>query len=711
MTGEPFGRAWDAYRRGGWAGVLALPPGRKKPPPYGFTGWAGVDPSRADIQAWLDDPRLGPGANIGLHLPTGVYGLDVDNYGGKQGGASLAALVERCGPLPATWVSSSRDDGVSGIRLYRAELPLGRVWLDHPAGVSGGIESIHVGHRYAVAWPSIHPDTGATYEWRCEGMEYGIVPELAALPYLPAAWVEALSAPGEVRTGDAAGHDETVAAVSAWREGEPCERVRRAAERAMGALTVGAAGGPIHTASEAGTWELVSLGHEGHAGVRRVLAEHYQGHTDARAARDGEHARRDAEREWWRLVQGAVGKLVASERREVCDCDLWAGVGLTVTPESLGVPMPPAVAPSPMDAFMNPASIVDIDGDSSGKAENGAVQQELDHADRLIARMLGAAELRDRPAPEWLVEGLLTVDSASWLIAAPASYKSFVALDWAAHVGAGKPWHGRAVTSGGVVYVVAEGVGGMGPRIKAWEHRNGPMAPAVRFLPMPVQAARPEQWAVLVEACARLRPALVVLDTQARITVGIDENDNSAMGQFVEAIEALRRATAGCVLVVHHLGRSGTHARGASAIDGAQDTELRLTRTADLRATLRIDKSKNAADDVAVDLELSKIEFDDGASSLVVAPSLGGPSWTVPDHLANLAPNQAHVIGVMIDIFPAAGATKAELWSEVKKRPTRGGKPMAESSYRRAWDALVDSGRFEPVGGLSGKYLYVPEQT
>jgi len=33
-----------------------------------------------------------------------------------------------------------------------------------------------------------------------------------------------------------------------------------------------------------------------------------------------------------------------------------------------------------------------------------------------------------------------------------------------------------------------------------------------------------------------------------------------------------------CVLTVHHIGRSGSNARGASAIDGAQDTELKLER-------------------------------------------------------------------------------------------------------------------------------------
>ena len=354
-TSGPYGQAWDAYRRAGWPGVLPLPPGRKGPPPSGFTGWAGVDPSRADIQTWLDEGRSA--GNIGVHLPSGVYGLDVDNYGGKHGGEALTKLVEAVGPLPPTFVVSSRDDGVSGIRLYRATLTPGRVWVDEPGGHGVGIEAIHKGHRYAVVWPSVHPE-GRVYTWRHESYPGETrVPRLDELPELPAEWVEALSREGEVRAGTQAGHDETVETVSSWREGGPCERVTRAAERAMGGLAAGAAGGAIHGPSETGTWELACLGHEGHAGVRKALAEHYAGHIEARVARDGEASRREADGEWWRLVRGAIGKLVGP-RVEVCDCDLWSGEGVTLTADFFaGIPAERIAALTgvgePDDSFWN----------------------------------------------------------------------------------------------------------------------------------------------------------------------------------------------------------------------------------------------------------------------------------------------------------------------------------------------------------------------
>lgn len=687
MTGPYGATAWD-YWAAGWRGVLPLPSGAKWPPPSGYTGWAGVEPSGADVQTWVDG-REGAG-NIALRLPFGVYGLDVDDYAGKTGGAAYLAALKALGPLPKTWTVSSRDDGMSGIRLYRAVLPIGRRWKDEPAGHGAGIEAIHFGHRYAVVWPSMHPDTGRKYVWTGPDgdLRDGEVPRLDALPEMPAAWVEALSEPGEIRTGEMAGHDEAVETVNGWRDGEPCPRVRDAHGRALAGLRAAADGSALHPVSVAGVHELVNLGHEGHAGVRRALAEHYALHVEVRAGRDGDRA--VAEREWWREVRGAIGKL-PGRPLEVCDCALWAGEGLL------------------FDPYQAPAEGL---GDAGGIGDAAAVEPlavAASLADMLLERMLTPAQLRDRPPPTWLIEGLLTVDSASWLIAAPGSYKSFVALDWAGHVAAGRPWMGRNVLPGSVVYLLAEGAGGMGPRIRAWEQRNGPMPANVYFLPMPVQIGREDHWAAFIEACARLGPVLVIGDTQARITVGLDENDNTAMGEVVEAIERLRRATGACVLLVHHTGRNGQHARGASAIDGAQDVELRLTRTADRRATLVIDKSKNAADDVSVALELFLCELDGGDSSLVVGPPLSSMA-PVADHVALLPTNQAVLLEVMGDVFPLIGATKAELKAETRKRGRIGPdgvplEPMGDSSFRRAWDALVDGGRLIRVDGTQ-RYVF-----
>ena len=336
--------------------------------------------------------------------------------------------------------------------------------------------------------------------------------------------------------------------------------------------------------------------------------------------------------------------------------------------------------------------------DGPGKGDDPPDVPAGDAVDALLAEMLSVEELLTMPNPRPLVAGLLDLDTASWLIGKPGSYKSFVALDLAAHVGVGKPWHGHDVTQGEVVYIVAEGVGGTRLRVAAWQRVHGPMS-GVRFLPRPVQAGDANAWAVLVEACRRVGPALVIIDTQARVTVGMDENDNTEMGGYIERADEIKRATGACVLTVHHIGRNGTDARGASAIDGAQDAELRIERTADRRVTIHMDKAKDADDAVKVELELLKV--DGGVdpetlrdlSSLVVVPVGTLPLIISRPWLDELVPNQAAIVGVLADHAPHAGATKPEVRALLAERY-----PMVRTSFNTAWDALLGKGIISRVG-------------
>lgn len=329
--------------------------------------------------------------------------------------------------------------------------------------------------------------------------------------------------------------------------------------------------------------------------------------------------------------------------------------------------------------------------------------------DALDAEFLTPDQVVERPPPTPLILDWLDLDSLAWLIGKPGSYKSFLVLDWAAHVGAGLPWRGHRVEQGNVDYIVAEGVTGMSLRVRAWQDRHGPMK-GVRFLPRPVQASGPE-WAVLVEVERRRAPKLIILDTQARVTVGMDENDNTEMGQFIHRAEELRAATGACVLIVHHIGRNGEDARGASALDGAQSTEIKISRSADgpLRAVIEQDKQKDMAEAEPVNVKLAKVELGRDPvtgrelSSLVLAPV--DPFDTaglrrVRDWIDNLASNQAELVGVMMDHFPRIGATKAELRTALAERRDHAGRPaMAKSSYYKTWDELVAREIFIQVRG------------
>jgi hypothetical protein len=179
MDGE-HRRIAIAYFEAGWH-PLELPARAKSPPPEGRTGYGGVDLTEAEVYEVM--PWSG---NIALRMPVDVIGLDIDVYRG--GGGTLQSLLARLGPLPNTWIShSSRDDG-SGIRFYRVP-----AWMSWTLGISG-VDVIQRNHRYAVVWPSVHPD-GRPYAWfdQTEFFTTVELPDVEDLPELPWPWIAEFS--------------------------------------------------------------------------------------------------------------------------------------------------------------------------------------------------------------------------------------------------------------------------------------------------------------------------------------------------------------------------------------------------------------------------------------------------------------------------------------------------------------------------------------
>lgn len=214
--------------------------------------------------------------------------------------------------------------------------------------------------------------------------------------------------------------------------------------------------------------------------------------------------------------------------------------------------------------------------------------------DRLRAQLLDTFGLDNIPEPEPLVNGILYRDSLAWLFGAPGCGKSFVAIDIAGCVATGETWQGNPTARPGpVLYLVAEGASGIRQRVRAWESAMNQQMRGVHFLPVPVQSGVHSQWDALVQLAAELKPALIVIDTQARVTVGMEENSAKEMGEFVAAADRLRRVTRACVLIVHHSGRGGDHMRGSISMEGAANTVVHVTKSEDI-LTLKCTKQKDA---------------------------------------------------------------------------------------------------------------------
>lgn len=348
MTTGPYASTADTYWAAGWRGVLPLPAKAKKHPPKGYTGEAGQDPAYPEIWEWVNG-RTADG-NIALRLPAHIIGVDVDNYGDKDGAGTLALTETAHGPLPPTWRTTSRDDGVSGIRLYR--VPEGLAW---PGEVGPSVDIIQRTHRYIVVSPSIHPE-GGTYRWiNPEGVVSTTVPDVDDFPPLPDAWVEALTG-GQLATHTprvAVKHAEAVGWIATQEHAtsDMCARMEKAVDQHAQALP-----GSAHNSTRDAVLRVARLAEGGHHGAVLALgairAAFIADATNPNRALLGTHRRTEAEavHEFGDLVTSGVG-VVLGDPEGIATCDCYGQItGSVVTTPPLVTDGATALDPMPATA-------------------------------------------------------------------------------------------------------------------------------------------------------------------------------------------------------------------------------------------------------------------------------------------------------------------------------------------------------------------------
>jgi hypothetical protein len=186
MTTPGFADVARAYHDAGWH-PFPLPRGEKSPPPSGLTGRDGKDPTVDDIDSWAATDAH---ANVGVRMPVGVIGIDVDHYDDKHGADELHALQLEHGTLPDTWSSTSRgSQQPSRISFYR--IPDN---VEFPGNIAAGIDVIQRHHRFAVVAPSTRRDTNGRYRWyQPDGEMSRRPPRVDELAWLPQPWIDALA--------------------------------------------------------------------------------------------------------------------------------------------------------------------------------------------------------------------------------------------------------------------------------------------------------------------------------------------------------------------------------------------------------------------------------------------------------------------------------------------------------------------------------------
>jgi len=546
-TVGPYATAAPTYWAAGWRGILPLPAGAKTPVPRGYTGTGGTWPSYPDIQAWTEDRGHG---NIALRLPPDVLGVDVDHYGNKPGGAVLASLEQALGPLPATWRTTSRDDGVSGIRLYR--IPAGLRW---PGVLGPGIETIRHEHRYAVAWPSIHP-AGGTYRWITPdgATALGVVPTIDDLPDLPDAWVQHFTK-GELAT-DQAHADLSAAAAGTWLgdrgNGTPCRHMARALGRGLTDLTTATS---RHDTTLQLTNRLVWLAGEGHTGSTTALLQAQGAFLRAVA---GDRGEQDARDEWDRMVAGAVRIAAAAHPEPSTDPCQHPLVGL-LPPRQDQPWTSPAASGAPSAAPSTPASAT----------VTAAVPTATGVSPEPTTGTVSDAEPAERPRTSWWPRNLEPAITGENPEPPPAFLRrdDDQALFYPAKVNgligpseSGKTWIAleavrQAVLDEQAVTILdfEDSDTGIVTRLSTIGLTGDQIRDHVAYIGPDQMLGMPEQ-ADLLEHLQLHQPALIILDgvNAAMTLLGLDLNSNTDATRFAQLVLKPLAATGAAVAYIDH---------------------------------------------------------------------------------------------------------------------------------------------------------------
>ncbi len=307
---------------------------------------------------------------------------------------------------------------------------------------------------------------------------------------------------------------------------------------------------------------------------------------------------------------------------------------------------------------------------------------------------------RGLPPPEFIVDGWIEDRALSAFIGPSGVGKSAVVLDMACAIATGAPWQGRATKQAPVLYVAGEGVAGAVQRVKAWETEHGLDVSETLYMTneaILIGSTDRDLWTWLADQVQAAGIRLVIFDTLARMSLGLEENSASDMGNAVARFDRLRREGETGVMVVHHTARGATHGRGSTAILGALDSEVLVQPPEDeedddseagggpgKRITATVTKQKNAEDGATLSLTLCARH-----GSIVVADATGstGDPFAAPVlEFVRPAPETDTELAVRLaeylEPLPMQGATVTDMARDV----------VPSKAYRNnpsAWRAAV----------------------
>lgn len=660
MAEDPPVQPRGAYAKGarvyadhGWTGIIPLDPKTKVVIPEGVTGREGRQ-TRAEIYAGDAALRRYGRANIGWRVPVGVIGLDVDHgYGDKVKKSGADTLADL---IKEDQLGPLPDTWSSTAR--GADQPSRIMFYRVPEDcgelvpyAGRDIDVIQHHHRYAAVWPSVHPKTGTGYQW-----------------YRP---------DGSLASGPPGGPEQFPELPGPWLE--HLSKVQRD--------DIGAGYGVDEFAEQCTGSTDPSITEY----VRGVFKSQPGSRHDSMLIALGWAARAAAE---WKVPAAEIFDLLRSDWQDATDTESRDQEFEDLLERAV------ADAPEPR----NPE-------------EAGAVED-------MMKLIMTRARLRDIPPPRYLIKGWLTAGTGNRINGDPGSGKSLIALDWAACIGTGTDWNGCETQKGTVLYVVAEGLEGFASkRVPAWERHYGKEMDGVLIYPKPIQIlaksfgelqASPE-WATFRAVVRKIRPDLVIFDTQRRVMTAAGENDNN---DLQKAINLLDHELDSGWLLVHHTPKGGTGGSGGGAVWGAVNTEFEMSKTGrGLEGStfkLKNTKEKDGEDGGEIGFRLVRYDvtpddpdldpFEDQITSVVLVPhgddAEGSAIHEVDLSIPNGTTARDAVALLLRRVWRDQVFTKAQAWTTISDAGA-----MVRQTFYKNFGRLVRDRVINPQVSASGSEL------
>lgn len=190
---------------------------------------------------------------------------------------------------------------------------------------------------------------------------------------------------------------------------------------------------------------------------------------------------------------------------------------------------------------------------------------------------------QDRPEIEWLVEGLIPIQTRGLLVGSPKDGKSILALDLAMALATGSPWLGHQVPSRRRVAIISreDAPRETARRLHALAKGSAPRGVEILAGAMWVNTMdqcvtmhldNQEQQDALIKELQAEMFDMVIFDVFRDLHVQ-DENDNTVMAGVLAVLKRIQVECSCAVLVLHHVRKDHDanvfrSSRGASAIHG-----------------------------------------------------------------------------------------------------------------------------------------------